>query len=77
MDFSRSEALVRKRESLLKLIYERRKGEGLCSLGRNGGFFSRSSLHYQARKNKKIIRRASKKTIFDTAQASFGKPFAI
>jgi hypothetical protein len=28
-DFSRFEALVRKRESLLKLIYERRKGEGL------------------------------------------------
>jgi len=26
-NFSRSEALVRKRESLLKFIYERRKGE--------------------------------------------------
>jgi hypothetical protein len=27
-DLSRFEALVRKRESLLKSIYERRKGEG-------------------------------------------------
>jgi hypothetical protein len=33
-DFSRFEALVRKRETLLKFIYERRKGEGPRVLGR-------------------------------------------
>jgi hypothetical protein len=49
-DFSRSEALVRKRESLLKFIYERRKGEGYFALGRKGGYFSRPFLHFQARR---------------------------
>jgi len=39
-DFSRFEALVRKRESLLKFIYERRKGEGCSAPGRKRGPFS-------------------------------------
>jgi hypothetical protein len=36
-DFSRFKALVRKRESLLKFIYERRKGEGYFFPGRKSG----------------------------------------
>jgi len=49
-DFSRFEALVRKRESLLKFIYERRKGEGCSALGRKCVPFSWPFLHFQARK---------------------------
>jgi len=67
---------VRKRESLLKFIYERRKGEGCSALGRKRGPFSWPSLHFQAKKKKKNIRRASKNMTFDTAQASFGISFA-
>jgi len=76
-DFSRFEALVRKRESLLKFIYERRKGEGCSALGRKWGPFSWPSLHIQAKKKKKNIRRANKNMTFDTAQASFGISFAV
>jgi len=49
-DFSRFEALVRKREYLLKFIYERRKGEGFSALGRKCRPFSCPSLRFQARK---------------------------
>jgi len=76
-DFSRFEALVRKRESLLKFIYERRKGEGCSALGRKRGPFSCPSLHFQAKKKKKNIRRANKNMTFDTAQASFGISFVL
>jgi hypothetical protein len=41
---------VRKRESLLKFIYERRKGERFSALGRKCGLFSWPALHFQARK---------------------------
>jgi hypothetical protein len=67
---------VRKRKSLLKFMYERRKGEGCSAPGRKRSSFSYPSLHFQARKKKKNIRRASKNIIFDTAQASFGISFA-
>jgi hypothetical protein len=52
-DFSRFEALVRKRESLLKFIYERRKGEGCSGLGRNRGPFSWPSLHFKLKKRRR------------------------
>jgi len=66
-DFSRIEALVRKRESLLKFIYERRKGEGSPVLGRKCDLRSWPFLRFQARKKKKNIRRASKNMSLDTA----------
>jgi len=76
-DLSRFEALVRKRESLLKSIYERRKGEGWLFSRRKLCFFSIHSPLVYPKKNNKNMTRASKNKIFATAHASFGKPFAF
>jgi hypothetical protein len=76
-DLSRFEALVRKRESLLKSIYERRKGEGWRLPRGKPCLLSRRSPVAYPKKNNKNITRASKNKIFATAHASFGKPFAF
>jgi hypothetical protein len=76
-DLSRFEALVRKRESLLKSIYERRKGEGwLLPWGKLCLLSLRSPMFYP-KKNNKNITRASKNNILATAHASFGNPFVF
>jgi hypothetical protein len=43
-NFSRLEALVRKRESLLKFIYERRKGEVSLEPTSNGDLYNNNRL---------------------------------
>jgi hypothetical protein len=68
---------VRKRESLLKSIYERRKGEGWLFLWGKSCSLSRRSLMSYPKKNNKNINRASKNKILATAHASFGNPFAF
>jgi hypothetical protein len=68
---------VRKRESLLKSIYERRKGEGwLFPWGKLYLLLRCSSISYP-KKNNKNITRASKNKILATAHASFGNPFTF